>query len=326
MAGAPAPGHPRLERSVPVEISAQSGILRPEIRRSPVTRNVVFALLLAGSIVAFWTPLRNLVGLSIASVEYSYILLVPVLVLCLFYIESRSILRTVQYSVPSGVALICTGIAVASTASLLSNQVAVDSRLSLEILGLAITWIGCFVACYGRTAARAGLFPLLLSLLIIPVPHDLMAQPIALVQQASADVTGFLLTLAGVPVFRQGMTFSVPNVTFVVATECSGIHSSIALFICSILAGHLFLASGWKRAVLVLLVLPIVSFTNGLRIFTLATLAAYVDPGVFHGPLHHKGGSLFFLIGLVIMGCVIKLLRGRLRLENKVPAGTLDAA
>jgi hypothetical protein len=50
--------------------------------------------------------------------------------------------------------------------------------------------------------------------------------------------------------------------------------------------------------------------------FALATLAVYVDMSFFHGNLHHRGGSLFFALALVILAGVTKLLRGRWRLRS----------
>jgi exosortase len=241
-----------------------------------------------------------------------------VFALGLFYLEKKIIVRHVHYSPGAGTLVILTGALVAGAGATLSARLSANSWLSVEILGLVTIWIGSFVLCYGTTASRTGLFPLLFSLLLVPLPEIAMAKPIVLIQHGSANVTGFLFSLSGVPVFRDGLTFSLPGLTFVVATECSGIHSSIALFIASILVGHFYLDTRWKRALLVLLVIPIVSFTNGLRMFAIATLAAYVDMRFFYGNLHHRGGSLFFTLALVILAGVTKLLRGRWRLSGAI--------
>ena len=301
---------------MPVEVSIHADSSRVDVRRPVVARTALFALLMAASVVALRAPLRNLLSLCLSSEEHSYILLIPVLVAGLFYLEKKIIFWRIHYSLGAGALVILTGVSVAAAATVLLDYFSANSRLSLEILGVVTIWIGSFVLCYGTRASRAGLFPLLFSLLLMPLPEIAMAKPIALIQHGSANVTGFLFSLSGVPVFRDGLTFSLPGLTFVVATECSGIHSSIALFIASILVGHFCLDSGWKRALLVLLVIPIVSFTNGLRMFAIATLAAYVDMRFFYGNLHHKGGSLFFALALVILAVVTKLLRGRWRFKS----------
>lgn len=301
---------------MPVEVSVHAHPSRVDVRRPAAARNTLLALLMALSAAAFWASLRNLVTLCMGSEEYSYILLIPVMVLGLFYLEQRIIFKRLCYSLGTGTLVIVGGLLVAGTAVVLSSQLGGDGRLFLEILGLVTVWIGAFVLCYGTGAARDGLFALLFGLLLVPLPAAVMAKPIELIQHASADVTGFLFILTGVPAFREGMTFSLPHLSFVVATECSGIHSSIALLIASILVGHFYFKPGWKKPLLVLLVFPIVSFTNGLRMFILATLAIYVNPSFFRGNLHHRGGSLFFALGLVILAVVTKLLQGRWRLKS----------
>jgi exosortase len=301
---------------MPVEVSIHSDGSRVDVRRPVAARNTLFALLMAVSAVAFWSPLRNLVTLCMGSEEYSYILLIPVMVLGLFYLEQGTVFKHLDYSLAAGALVILAGLSIAGCGAVLSTQFSAESRPSLEILGLVTICIGAFVLCYGTGASRAGLFALLFSLLLVPLPEIVMAKPIAFIQHASAHVTGFLFTLTGVPAFREGLTFSLPRLTFVVATECSGIHSSIALFIASILVGHFYFRPGWKRPLLVLLVFPIISFTNGLRMYVLATLAVYVDMSFFHGNLHHKGGSLFFALALVILAVATKLLRGRWRVRS----------
>ncbi len=295
----------------PLDLTVHSDGSGLELREPLTARNTLLALLIAVSLAGFWAPVRNLTTLSMGSDEYSYLVLIPAMVLGLFYIERRTIFRRIQYSLGAGTIVILGGLVTAGAAALLSGRFSVDDRLSLEILGLVTIWIGSFILCYGTRASRAGLFALLFGLLLVPLPPNVMATPIASVQHASADVAAFLFTLTGIPAFRDGLTFSLPRLTFVVATECSGIHSSIALFIASILVGHFCFKSGWKKALVVLLVFPVVSFTNGLRMFTLATLAVYVDMSFFYGNLHHKGGSLFFALALLILAGVTRLLRGR---------------
>jgi exosortase len=279
-------------------------------------RVVFLALLVCISAAAFMTPLRRLVALGRASEEYSYTLLIPVMALTLLFVERKKIFQQLGYSVRGGALIILAGLATAVAATVSLTSLSGGSRLALEMLGLVTVWIGCFVLCFGNKASRAAIFPLLFSLLLVPLPPPLMAKPIDWVRHGSADVTGFLFTVAGIPVVRRGMTFSLTRLTFQVATECSGIHSSIALFIAVLLAGYFCLKSAWKKALLVPLVFPIVSFTNGLRMFVIAMLSNYVDMSFFYGNLHHKGGTFFFALALALLALVARLLGGQLRIDG----------
>jgi exosortase len=285
--------------------------------RISVPRNVLFVFLVAVSVFAFLMPLRNLLHLCLASEEYSYIVLIPVIVLGLFFVDREKIFQHADYSPGTGVLVILAGVVTAGTGTFLTAELGRGIPLALEILGFVTICIGGFVMCYGTGASRAGVFALLSSLLLVPLPHAVIARPIEVVQYGSAEVSSFLFTITGVPVLREGLTFSLPRLRIVVATQCSGIHSMLALFIASLLAGHLYLRSSWKPVVLVLVVLPIVCFTNGLRIFVLSVLAAYLDMSFLTGNLHRRGGVLFFMLALMLLVVVTKMLGGMLATEPR---------
>jgi exosortase len=125
--------------------------------------------------------------------------------------------------------------------------------------------------------------------------------------------------IAGVPYHREGFVFILPGISIRVAEECSGIHSTLALLITTVLASYIFLKKSWKRVVLCIAVVPIAIFKNGLRIATLSVLAIYVNPAFLYGNLHHRGGIVFFIIALLPMALLLNLLR---RGDNKIPLAT----
>ena len=95
-----------------------------------------------------------------------------------------------------------------------------------------------------------------------------------------------------------------------VAKECSGIRSSLALFITSILAGQLFLKTWQGRVILSLCVFPITIFKNSLRIATITLLASYVDPVFVESHwIHRAGGKPFFIIALLFLLPIMLLLK-----------------
>jgi exosortase/archaeosortase family protein len=73
------------------------------------------------------------------------------------------------------------------------------------------------------------------------------------------------------------MVVEFTGVTIEVAKECSGIRSSLAMIITSVVAGYPILPPpGWRRIVLCLAVVPIPMFKNAIRISTITLLAIYV--------------------------------------------------
>lgn len=56
---------------------------------------------------------------------------------------------------------------------------------------------------------------------------------------------------------QEGLVFSLPGVAIRVAEECSGIRSTLALLIMTVLASHMFLKATWKQVFVCLLAVPL---------------------------------------------------------------------
>jgi exosortase len=273
------------------------------------------------SLFVFWTPVRTLLHYSLRVGDhdydkYSHTLLIPFISMVLMFLERKRIFARVRYGFRIGAILLFAGLIVNGSAGWGLNQLGAENSLSVRVLALVIFWIAGFIFCYGTEAARAGVFPLLFLLLAVPIPNLLVNAPLAAVRYGSTEVCSLIFNVAGVPFLRNGYEFALPTISIEVAKECSGIHSTLALFIVSLVAGHLFLTSLWKKVLLVLFVLPVVCITNGLRIAGLTLLSVYVDPRFMHSNLHREGGIGFFLLALLFLFAVLRLLRGRQRVKE----------
>jgi len=227
--------------------------------------------------------------------------------LVLLFAEKRNVFSDVHSSVLAGATLILIGV---FQYWMIAGQTQGGSQaLPGTTFSLVIICIGAFIACYGTSALRRGAFPLLFLLVMIPLPDSILSRTIFLLQQGSTEITYWLIKLSGVPVFRQGFQLMVPGVTIEVAAECSGIRSSMALFITCLMAAHLFLKASWRKLFFVILSLPFAVIKNGIRIATLTLLSIYVDPTFLTGRLHQEGGFVFFLIALSMLGSVLFILR-----------------
>ncbi len=160
------------------------------------------------------------------------------------------------------------------------------------------TLLAAALLTLGAGVVKAIRFPILFLVFMVPWPQALVDGVETVLQLASAEVAHGFLMLSGVPVLRDGLVFKLPGLIFEVAQECSGIRSSLVLFITSVLGAQLLLRTRWRRAVLVLAVLPLGVLRNGFRILTLGWLTVNVNPAVIDSPLHHSGGPIFFVLSL----------------------------
>lgn len=173
------------------------------------------------------------------------------------------------------------------------------------VFAAVLVWAGAFALFFGNRAFRAARFPLLFLLFTIPIPEPFLSKIIYFLQKGSSDAAELFFWMGGVPYLRDGFIFRLPGVAIRVAEECSGIRSTLALLITSVLACHLFLRTSWKKWVLCLAIIPIGLLRNGLRIMALSTLAVYVNPAFLYGNLHKHGGIVFFILGLIPFGLLL---------------------
>lgn len=262
----------------------------------------------------FGLPLFRSMGRLLQDERYSHVVVIPIIAVCLIIFERKRIFREPQYCPSIGIALLVAAALLYCAAEVWKSSLSTDNRLSLAVIAMVLAWIALFILCYGMQCFREAGFPLLFLLLMIPLPSALLDKITFGLQWASAEVTYALFKILGLPVFWQHFEFSLPGVKIEIAEECSGIRSAVALFITGLLAGHLFLHSGWGRIALSLATIPIAVFKNAVRIVTISSLGIYVDRSFFYGVLHHRGGVLFTLIALAIF---VPLLFGLQKYENR---------
>jgi exosortase len=263
----------------------------------------VVVALLAGNI----GPIRAALAIARDEPTASHIALVPLVSAALLLVHRRAIVDASRFDWAGGIVL--AGGVVGSIATHRGIWTPVDPSLTVAVAALVVSVIGAFVLFFGREASRAAAFPLLFLAFAIPAPNVALSAATQVLKRGSAEAVSALFTLTATPYFRDGFSFSLPAFTIVIADECSGIRSSIALMLTMLVAGHLFLDRGWTKTVLLLVVLPIAILKNAIRIVTLSLLAARANPGFLTGQLHHEGGFVFFIMALAIVFPILSYLR-----------------
>jgi len=238
-------------------------------------------------------------------------LLIPFVSAYLIYLKRKSILSSATYSIKAGVAVMISGFIFygigSSPTMVMLNQ---NDRSSLLIFSALLFWIGSFILLYGMKNFRETLFPFLFLGFMIPLPSVIMDKAIFLLQSGSTELVNVFFKLTGLAFIRENFVFHLPGISIEVARECSGIRSSLALLITGVLAAYLFLATNWRRLLLLLAIFPLVILKNGLRILTISLLAIYVDERFLtHSFLHRSGGFVFYIPVLLMLGLLLWMLR-----------------
>jgi len=276
-----------------VELVSSSGTI--------TKHHLSFVCLFVLSLAVFRLPLTILLRVSTQDDRYSHVFFILLISVCLVYSSRKSIFLKPQFCLSWGVPLLLFGLLLFRAAPGFLPSSDQNDYLSSAAFSLVCVWVAAFVLSYGPKALGAARFPLAFLLLMIPIPTTLLDLTVGALQRASAEVTHALFRFLPVSVNWLGLGFTLGGSHFEIAKECSGIHSTLILFVASILAGHLFLRSMVARACFSVFAVFIAIVKNAVRIVTIACLTVYVDGSFYDGWLHRKGGVVFAAFAFAIL-------------------------
>lgn len=169
-------------------------------------------------------------------------------------------------------------------------------RTSFVLLVVGVVW-----TLLGREMLSCIKFPLLVTLLAIPLPTIVYNKITFPLQLFASSLASSLLPLAGVPVLREGNVIQLPVMQLEVAEACSGIRSLMSLFTVAVIYGYFLEKKTWKRWFLAASAIPIAVAANVFRIFGTGLCVQYWDPSKAVGFFHEFSGWLMFVVSLVLL-------------------------
>jgi len=260
-------------------------------------RSVVIACLLAAGVLWLYGGILSSLARQWASDDnYSHgFFVVP---LALFFIWERRRALAIAPSRPSVAGLILIG---GSLLVLLAGLLGAELFLSRVSLIGVLAGITLFV--WGRDHLRILAFPLAFLLLMVPLPAIIFNQ-LALPLQLLASRAGeSVLSLAGIPVLREGNILQLPTRTFEVAEACSGIRSLVSLLMLGIVLGYFTERRTGARIVIALAAIPIAIIANAARVAGTGMASELVSPALAEGFFHTFSGWLMFVVAFAgLMG------------------------
>jgi exosortase C (VPDSG-CTERM-specific) len=275
------------------------------------SRLALFLLGIALLALLFSAPLYRLLRLAVTNDLYSDLPMVPFLSLYLVWLRRERMPASFEPAFKSAALFFSAGLLILAAFWLFARDAVmpVEDYLAWNISALLLFLASLCCIFPGGAFMRAFACPMALLVFAIPFPTALLHCIDTLLQHGSAVFAGLFFSIAGDAVVRDGLYFHLSNIVLRVAPECSGIHSTVVLAIVSIVGSWLFLRSPWKRALLVLAVVPLALIRNGFRIFVIGRLCMAYGPQMINSPIHHHGGPLFFVLSLIPFFLLLIFLR-----------------
>lgn len=278
----------------------------------------------------FCVPLARWVSFALHSEFHSHVLLVPFVSGYLIRICAMDGLWQPARNT-SGFTrwtLLWCALAVVAAAGYLSSVMRGVPFAGADALCLSSLSLLCgfyALTCWHLSAesVRQIAFPLGFLFFFVPLPGFVMDAIEVFLQHASAEVASWFFNLSGLPFLRDQLTFALPGITIKVAQECSGVRSSLVLFMTSLIAGYMFLRSPGHRWSLALFTVFLGILRNAFRILVIAWLCVEIGPEMIHSVIHKRGGPLFFALSLVPLGLVLWSMIRRERKRSEPAVGVL---
>lgn len=170
--------------------------------------------------------------------------------------------------------------------------VIVVQQYSLAAMIPLLVWLILGIRVAGVLA-----FPLSFLLFAVPV-GDFLLQPL---MAYTADFTVLALQLTGIPVYRDGLFFTIPSGQWSVVEACSGLRYLIASLTLGWLYAYLTYRSAWRRAAFIALAMIVPVVANGLRAYMIVMIAHLSDMKLAIGVDHIIYGWVFFGIVTLLL-------------------------
>jgi exosortase A len=168
-------------------------------------------------------------------------------------------------------------------------DVAVIQQLAFVAMLVAGAW-----AIMGDQLARLLCFPMFFLFFAVPMGEALIAP----MREFTATSTVWLIQMTGIPVFREGLNFTLPTGTWSVVEACSGVRYIIASVTVGTLYAYLTYRSWTRRLIFALVSAVVPIFANTVRAYIIVMLGHLSNGTIATGADHLIYGWVFF--GIVI--------------------------
>ena len=194
-------------------------------------------------------------------------------------------------------------------------DVAVVQQLALVAMLIVGSW-----AILGHKLGALLAFPLFFLFFAVPIGEDLVPP----MMEFTATSTVWMIEMTGIPVYREGLYFSLPTGHWSVVEACSGVRYIIASITVGVLYAYLTYRS-WTRRIIFILVSAIMPiFANTVRAYMIVMLGHMSDMTIATGADHLVYGWVFFGLVIFLLFWLGSFFREDHLDEALAPVGSVD--
>jgi len=251
-------------------------------------------LLAALAILLCYAPIwRGLLGQWSSDEDMSHGFVVPLCIAWIVWRERSRWLKLTPQPSAWGFLLIAIG-----TLGHLAS--AGGAGLFAGVLAAMITVTGAVLAIGGFTYLRVWMFPLALTLFMLPKLAVVYNQATLPMQLLATNIAAGMLRIFGSHVLVDGNIIHVANQQISVTEACNGLRYLLPLGFLSVVLGYLHGKKPWMRWGLLAAAVPVAIVANALRVASTAWLML-INPVYGEGTCHTLTGIVIFTACLALM-------------------------
>ncbi len=193
--------------------------------------------------------------------------------------------------------------------------------LALEVLALGGALIAMFYGWFGLEAVKRMWFPILYLAFVVPIPGWVITTLTAPMKEYVSLSATWLLSQAGYPIVREGVTLYVAQYQLLVEDACAGLNSLISLTAISLFYIYILHNASWRYALFLMLwIIPVALLANLVRVIILVLLTYHFGNAAAQGFLHSTAGLVMFATALLGIFMVDGLMTPVRKLLTRKPA------
>jgi len=272
--------------------------------QNTITRQALLSLgiMLGGLVCLYFSILQELAHDWDTNDNYSHGYFIPILSAYLIYTYKDELRKLPLQSNIGGLFLFIIGLIQLIIAK-------TGSEYFLQRTSLIPVLAGLVLFTLGFAYLKKLFLPIIYLIFMVPLPAIIWNKIAFPMQLFGSFLTEKIVTLMGIPIFREGNVLHLASTSLEVVDACSGLRSLTTMFALSAVFAILSTHKTWQKWVLFLAAAPIAIFANITRLSATALLATRYGSDVANGFLHDFSGIVVFVVGIILLVTVSNLLK-----------------
>ncbi len=257
-------------------------------------------LILGGFCFLYAHAIQTLISDWSVDPNFSHGFLIPPIALYMVWVNKHRLAKLTPKPSNQGLVVIVLGM-------LIHLAGHAGAELFLMRFSMIVTLAGIIIFLLGWQFLKAMAIPLVYLIMMIPIPGILWNKIAFPLQLFAAKLSGELIQIIQIPVFREGNILHLSNTSLEVVDACSGLRSLTSLIALTSIFAYLAPFTILKKWILFLSAVPIAVVVNVIRLTITAAMAYHISPDTAHGFLHDMSGLIIFGGALALVYLVFNI-------------------